>query len=156
MGLDANDIGRLAPKYQRQILRKLQEKSAKQPEKNKRGNKLHAEKAPGYLIDGTPHLFDSKRERKRYGELAIMLRTGEISDLRIQVRYELIPKQKRDDGKTERSVYYDADFVYKDKDGIEHIEDSKGYRCPNSAPYAKWVLKRKLMLWVHGKTVHEV
>ena len=152
MGFDLSDIGRLGAKYQKQIAEQLSQKQKPPPKQNK----LHAEKAPGYLIDGTPHLFDSKRERKRYGELAVMLRAGEISDLRIQVRYELIPKQKRDDGKAERAVYYDADFVYKDKDGIEHIEDSKGYRCPNSASYAKWVLKRKLMLWVHGKTVHEV
>lgn len=156
MGLDVNDIGRLAPKYQKQILQKLNEKDAMHPQKQKRGNKLHAQKSPGYLLDGTPHTFDSRRERKRYEELAMMQRAGEISDLQIQVRYDLIPKQKRADGKTERAVYYDADFVYKDKDGNERVEDSKGYRNPNSAPYAKFVLKRKLMLWVHGITVMEV
>ena len=133
MGIDVNDIGRLAPKYQKQILQKLNEKDAMHPPKQKRGNKLHAEKCPGYLIDGTPVTFASKREQDRYGELAVLLRAGKICDLRFQVRYDLIPAQVREDGKKERGIYYDADFVY-EKDGKTVVEDSKGYRSPNSAP----------------------
>lgn len=154
MGISITD---LSPRAQQQVLRQLQARETqKKAPKSKGGNKLHAQKSPGYLIDGTPHTFDSKREHRRYETLAMMQRAGEISNLRTQVRYDLIPKQKRADGKTERAVYYDADFVYKNKDGETVVEDSKGYRNPNSAPYAKFVLKRKLMLWVHGITVYEV
>lgn len=38
--------------------------------------------------------FDSKREAARYAELKLMQRAGLISDLRRQVKYELIPKQQ--------------------------------------------------------------
>ena len=154
MGISITD---LSPRAQQQVLRQLQDRETKKKSpKTKGGNKLHAQKSPGYLIDGTPVTFASKREQDRYGELAVLLRAGKISDLRFQVRYDLIPPQVRADGKKERGIYYDADFVYKDADGNEVVEDSKGYRSTNSAPYAKFVLKRKLMLWVHGITVHEV
>ena len=46
-------------------------------------------------------------------------------------------------------------FIVK-KDGETVVEDSKGYRNPSSAPYAKFVLKRKLMLWIHGIRITEV
>ena len=35
--------------------------------------------------------FDSQLEANRYGELVLMQRAGEISELRRQVEYELIP-----------------------------------------------------------------
>lgn len=51
-------------------------------------NKYNAKKAE---IDGIT--FDSKKEARRYAELKLLLRGGEIRDLRLQVEYELIPKQ---------------------------------------------------------------
>jgi hypothetical protein len=36
------------------------------------------------------------------------------------------------------------------------VEDVKGYRDTSSAIYALFVVKRKLMLWVHGIRVKEV
>lgn len=89
--------------------------------------------------------FDSKREAARWKELQIMARAGEISDLRRQVRFELIPKQ---DG--ERAVSYVADFVYRDKGGNEIVEDAKGART------REYIIKRKLMLWRHGIRIREV
>ncbi len=106
-------------------------------------------------------LFDSKREARRWKELNLMLRAGLISDLRRQVKYILIPIQREPDrvgkrgGKIqghllEREVDYVADFVYRDKNGNEVVEDSKGVRTKD------FVIKRKLMLWVHGIKVREV
>lgn len=94
-------------------------------------------------IDGMP--FDSKREAARWRELRLLERAGEISDLRRQVRYELVPKLPG-----ERPVDYIADFVYRDKDGNEVVEDVKGVRTP------VYVIKRKLMLWRHGIRIREV
>ena len=94
-------------------------------------------------IDGMP--FDSKREAARWRELRLLERAGEISDLRRQVRYELVPKMPG-----ERPVDYIADFVYRDKDGNEVVEDVKGVRTP------VYVIKRKLMLWRHGIRIREV
>lgn len=97
-------------------------------------------------VDGI--LFDSKKEAGRYLVLKMMEETGEIRDLRRQVKYELIPKQ-RIDGKMKRPVYYIADFVYiKDDDLV--VEDVKGYRTET------YKLKRRLMLWKNGIEVREI
>ena len=92
-------------------------------------------------IDG--HVFDSKKEGKRYAELRLMERAGEISGLQIQVPFVLIPAQKDEKGRViERAVTYVADFVY-NKGGKLIVEDTKGYKTDI------YRLKRKLMLWVH-------
>lgn len=108
--------------------------------------------------------FDSAKEARRFGELSLLQRAGEISDLRCQVKYILIPAQREPDtvgkrggtikGKLlEREVSYYADFVYK-QNGVEIVEDVKGYR--DSTAYALFTVKRKLMLWVHGIKIKEV
>lgn len=55
------------------------------------------------IVDGIS--FDSKKEAARYKELRMLERTGIISALRLQVPFELIPKQ---DG--ERACAYRADL----------------------------------------------
>ena len=105
--------------------------------------------------------FDSQLEANRYGELVLMQRAGEISELRRQVEYELIPSQREPDtigprgglkpGKViERAVYYIADFVYKDKQGNTVVEDTKGVKTPD------YTIKRKLMLWIHKIRIKEI
>lgn len=104
---------------------------------------------------------DSKKEHNRAVQLRVMLRAGLISDLREQVSYELIPAQygtcgKDFKGKTvkvclERAVHYIADFVYTDiETGQEVVEDTKGVRTKD------YIIKRKLMLYVHGIRIKEV
>jgi hypothetical protein len=124
------------------------------------------------VIDGIE--FDSKKEGKRYCELKLLQRAGQISGLECQKKYELIPAQyetvetgeyykvgeRKGQPKTkqvciEQSVVYIADFVYQ-QDGQTVVEDVKGYRDPSSATYAKFVLKRKMMLWIHGIRIKEV
>ncbi|MBQ9009309.1 MAG: DUF1064 domain-containing protein [Clostridia bacterium] len=100
--------------------------------------------------------FDSKKEAARWRELLVLKRAGLISDLERQVKYELIPVQRVDGKCVERAVNYIADFVYRDENGDLVVEDVKGYRDPHSAGYAKFVLKRKLMLYVHGIAVREI
>lgn len=114
--------------------------------------------------------FDSKREAKRYAELKLLERAGKITGLQRQVKFELIPAQyeaverwsdktgkRLKDGKQllEKECSYIADFVYC-MDGRRVVEDVKGYRDPQSAGYAKFVIKRKLMLYVHGIKIQEV
>lgn len=154
------DISRLSPAAQEQILRKLgmqyaeQKKAAETSAKG--GRKLREKKTNGFLLDGTPVVFDSQREANRYSELALLQRSGEISDLQFQVRFDLIPSQKKSDGKTERGIYYVADFTYRNHNGDLVVEDAKGYRNPSSATYAKFAIKRKLMLYIHGIEIKEV
>ena len=107
------------------------------------------------MPDGTLMHFDSKREARRYMDLWLMQRAGEISGLRTQVKYELIPKQVHKDGTKEKSIEYVADFVY-EQGGETVVEDSKGFRDTSSAAYRLFVMKRKMMLYFHGITVREV
>lgn len=89
--------------------------------------------------------FDSKRERDRYCDLLLLERAGRIHDLRLQVPYVVIPKQQG-----ERECVYKADFVYSTSDGMTVVEDAKGMRT------REYIIKRKLMLLVHGIRVREV
>ena len=100
--------------------------------------------------------FDSQKEANRWRELVLLERAGRITDLRRQVKYELIPAQRVKGKCVERAVSYIADFTYRDERGHLVVEDVKGYRDPQNAAYAKFVLKRKLMLWIHHIRVKEI
>lgn len=108
-------------------------------------SKYHSRKI---TVDGIA--FDSHREARRYQELQLLLRAGEITQLELQKKYTLIPSQKKPSGGTERACTYTADFVYRDKTGREIVEDSKGMKTQ------QYIIRRKLMLWVHGIEVKEV
>lgn len=88
-------------------------------------------------------VFDSVKEYHRWGCLRLLERAGRISDLKRQVKFELIPKQKG-----ERACYYIADFTYYE-DGNLVVEDCKGYKTE------VYRLKKKLLLWVHGIRITE-
>lgn len=95
-------------------------------------------------------MFDSKVELKRWLDLKILERIGEVKDLKRQVPYLLIPKTERPSGGFERECSYVADFTYTDKHGKPVVEDVKGAATP------EYRIKRKLMLFVHGIEVLEV
>lgn len=107
-------------------------------------------------------VFDSKREARRDTELRLLQSAGEIKDLKRQVKFALIPAQSEPDktgprggiirGKViERAVDYIADFVYIDaKTGETIVEDTKGMRTKD------YIIKRKLMLYVHGIRIREI
>ena len=102
-------------------------------------------------VDG--HMFDSKKEAKRYMVLKDMQDKGEIDSLRIQVPFELIPSQRRANKVLERACTYIADFVY-EKDGETVVEDVKGYR--KGTAYSVYVIKRKLLLYRYGLHITEI
>lgn len=103
--------------------------------------------------------FDSKKEFLRYQDLILLQHAGKISDLRRQVKYTLIPAQREPDaigsrggmkkGRViERECSYFADFVYTEN-GETVVEDVKGMRTK------EYIMKRKLMLYVHGIRIRE-
>lgn len=155
----------------------------------------------------TVEKYDSKKEYDRWIELQLLEKAGEISELRRQVEYELIPakyetkkvkdkvvrkwfvpydlpcgiyecmtrKEAETFAKANKISYkkiysneftepvykevcimqnavYTADFVYRDKDGKEVVEDVKSEVTRKEADY---VLRRKLMLDRHGILVLE-
>ena len=102
-------------------------------------------------VDGIT--FDSRREARRYSELKLLERAGQITDLELQKVYELIPAQyetyarygkkgqRIKDGRRclEKSCTYIADFVYKEN-GQTVVEDTKGMKTE------VYNIKRKMML----------
>ena len=96
-------------------------------------------------------VFDSKKEAHRYMELLTLEQAGHIYGLECQKRFELIPKQTDKNGKIiERKCEYVADFVYHTREGETVVEDTKGVKTPD------YIIKRKLMLKVHGIRVREI
>lgn len=96
--------------------------------------------------------FKSEKEANRWCELKLMVRGKVISGLERQVKFELIPNQKDENGKViERAVDYIADFVYTDlKTGEQIVEDTKGAKTKD------YIIKRKLMLHKYGIRIKEV
>lgn len=121
--------------------------------------------------------FDSLKEYRRFCELKLLERAGKITNLHRQVKYTLIPTQYEPDiigerggrkkGKLiERECAYIADFVYEVRTSTQYtdddgnlvfadgfktvVEDTKGFRT------TEYIIKRKLMLWVHGIRISEI
>lgn len=118
-------------------------------------SKYHAKKV---TVNGVT--YDSKKEMRRHLQLLDMERAGDITDLQRQVKFVLIPAQREPDtigsrggvkkGRLiERECAYVADFVY-NQNGKRVVEDTKGVRTKD------YIIKRKLMLWVHSIRIKEV
>ena len=103
--------------------------------------------------------FDSQKEARRYAELKLLEKSGAITDLQQQVKYVLLPAQYRPmfdrkahkwkDRCVEREVCYVADFVYQ-QDGKLIVEDTMGFKTKD------YIIKRKLMLYIHNIQIKEV
>lgn len=113
-------------------------------------------------VDGIK--FDSKKEAKRYRELKFMEKAGEISALKLQVPFLLIPAafesyerygkkgQRLKDGSRRifSAVNYVADFVYLDREGKRIVEDVKGFKTK------EYIIKKKLLYNKYGILIKEV
>lgn len=79
------------------------------------------------VVDGIT--FDSQKEAKRYGELKLLEKAGEISHLELQpvIKLEIAGhKIVFDSG---RQARYKGDFRYFDESAAHfRVEDTKGYR----------------------------
>jgi len=106
--------------------------------------------------------FDSEKEARRYGELLMLEKAGKIHYLFRQKRFDLVVKGTH-------ICQYVADFYYFTNDGkatlpVEVVEDvkptfkteasRKAYQRTDA--YRRFVVKKNLMLAVHGIVVVEV
>lgn len=121
-------------------------------------SKFHSKKITAHGIT-----FDSKKEYRRYCELLLLERAGKIQNLELQKVFELIPSQyetferfgkkgqRLKDGKRciEKACVYKADFVYTEN-GKTVVEDTKGFKTKD------YIIKRKLMLHIHGIRIKEI
>lgn len=95
--------------------------------------------------------YDSQKEYQRHWELKLLERAGKITKLDRQVKFVLIPTQRIDGKVVERECAYIADFVYWDIEiGKRIVEDTKGFRTKD------YIIKRKLMLFIHGIRITEI
>ena len=96
--------------------------------------------------------FDSIHECDRYIVLDDLYRRRLISDLRTQVRFELIPARIENGKVIERACSYVADFVYV-KNGKTVVEDAKSEITRKNQAY---IIKRKLMWDKYRIEIQEV
>lgn len=103
-------------------------------------------------VDGIT--FASKAEARRYQELLLLVRAGQITHLVLQPRFELwaaVPLEG--EYRAVRSVgCYVADFQYRDQRdrGVTVVEDVKGVATP------LYKLKKRLAEACHGIQIKEV
>jgi hypothetical protein len=95
------------------------------------------------VVDGIK--FSSKREAKRWQDLCLLERNGELRNIKRQVEYRL-------EFNGRLICKYRADFVYEELRGVawsEVVEDVKGFRT------REYRIKRKLMEVCHGIMIRE-
>jgi hypothetical protein len=115
--------------------------TAEKKKKSKYGNKK-------VIIDRIK--FDSQKEANRYLYLNLLQKEGLISDLRLQVKYELQPSYQFD-GRLVKPIIYTSDFSYYDcKEKQVVIEDVKGYRT------LVYKLKKKMFEYKYGIEIKEI
>lgn len=108
--------------------------------------------------------WDSEKEYHRYLLLLHRLKRGEITELHRQVKFVLIPSQyetklvqlktkaKEKQVCVEQECAYYADFTYMEQSKLV-VEDVKSEITRKNSEY---IIKRKLMRYVHGIAIKEV
>ena len=143
MGLMSNDLARLSPEAQKQVMEKMRKPGKYKAQKTKRGKLT----------------FDSKKEAERYDALMLLQKAGEIRGLKLQVRYCLQEAYTTFEGDKVKSIDYIADFVYErrtapDSYGQRYwlpvVEDVKGMRT------REYAMKAKLFRSRYGFSIREV
>lgn len=110
------------------------------------------------VVDGIT--FDSGREAERYSQLKLLEKANKITDLALQVKFELLPAQYAESSEVyakgpkkgqpkrgkciEKAIFYVADFLYCEN-GRMIVEDAKGMRTKD------YIIKRKLFRWKFGE-----
>lgn len=154
MALTSDDLARLGPQAQKQVLAKLAG-TQQQQKRSKYGNRF----TPRVMPNGKVHEFKSAKEARRYDELALMERQGLIRNLQIERSFTLQETYICSDGSRVKPERYFADFVYErptapDCNGqvywLQEVEDAKGKRTQ------MYLRKKNEMLAKYGITIREV
>lgn len=145
MAIDPRTLG---PAAQRQVLAQLGERQKQTKYRNQpdtRGNVR----------------FDSRAEARRYDELMLLLKAGEIRNLKLQPEFTLSEAYTTPEGKRVRASKYRADFSYEKKISLgggygeswfPFVEDVKS-RATKTGMYQ---LKKKLLRERYGIEITEV
>ena len=90
--------------------------------------------------------FDSAKEARRYADLVLAERSGEIVNLERQARFSIEVNRMK-------IATYIADFTYELRDGTLVVEDVKS---PATRKLPAYRLKKKLMLALYQIEIQEV
>jgi hypothetical protein len=94
--------------------------------------------------------FASKKESQYYSYLKLLLKSKQISDLKMQVPFELQPAFTDNMGKKQREIKYICDFTYFDKSIKLHVVDVKGF-----AENTTYRLKKKMFMFKYPQAIFE-
>lgn len=93
-------------------------------------------------IEADGYMFDSLSEHRRYEELKLLLREGEIAEIEVHPVYILQTGFVDGHGKKHRKIDYEADLRYVDTHtGLTVVEDVKGIQTP------AFKIKYKLLMY---------
>lgn len=123
------------------MIEKITAKEYRDMQKRPKRSKYNAKKT---VVDGIT--FDSKKEARRYADLKILEKAGEISHLQLQPKFRLLDGFKHN-RETIRPINYFADFSYIDNEGNEVVEDVKS-KATKTPVYS---IKKKLFLNKYGE-----
>ena len=108
------------------------------------GNRSRPSKYKNVRVELDGHVFASRKEARRYGQLKLLLAAGEITDLNLQVKIRCVVNSTK-------VCDYIADFAYYCRRRAQMVhEDVKGIRTP------VFRLKKKLVLACTGIEITEV
>ena len=152
MGLMSNDLARLSPAAQKQVMEKMQ---GKKPQKK---NKYRNEKTVRIMPNGEEYEFHSKKEAERYDALMLLQKAGEIRGLKLQVRYWLQEAHiltRYYEGLCGKALFLAVWAADCDKVVIENPTPSKVFEYPEPTqaiqPYQYGhEFTKKTLLWERG------
>lgn len=146
------DSRMLPPHIQKQILRKIAEQDA-QRAKSLQKKQIYSDapteeeaKPSKYhnIKDSRGEIkFDSKHEAERFDELMLLLKAGQIRDLKLQHNITIVEGFTSIDGERIHPMVYKADFTYYDSNGKWIVEDAKGKRTRTYLDKKKLLKERK-------------
>lgn len=103
--------------------------------------------------------FDSQKEARRFDELMLMLKAGQIRDLRLQQNFTLQEGYTLPNGNRVKPLIYKADFTYERNGNAlgsskwEYVVEDVKSKATKTKVYA---IKKKLMAEKFGIEVQEV
>lgn len=148
----AINISDLPIQYQQQAMAKL----AKQEQRKRAELQQPARLKYGNVKTGRGDLhFDSKKEARRFDELAVELAAGAIKDLRLQVEFTLQAAYTTPTGERVRAIRYLADFTYYRNTGgsWEYVVEDVKSKPTRTKTY---MMKKKMMADRLGLTITEI
>ena len=167
MGIDINNLPPWAQKQVAdKIARQMREKAKNSPSEPSQGKRKYKNVPAERSGENAKLRFDSQKEARRYDELMLMLKAGEIRNLKLQPQFTLQEAYTAPDGKRVRAIRYVADFSYEimrsywkgyeehcpDDGWCLEVEDVKS-KATKTRVYA---IKKKLMQEKFGITITEI